>query len=57
LSAYGRWESVPGTLARIGQRLRRENPLALAGPVLQQREMALERVFEQVLQDVQRAVR
>ena len=45
LGLYLDWETVPASAARIGQRLRRSNPLADIGPQLSPARGMLEQAF------------
>lgn len=54
---YQRWDMVEGTLARIGTRLRRDNPLAEAGAELRRQHAQLEPLFWAFYPDLQAQVR
>jgi acyl carrier protein phosphodiesterase len=45
LGLYLDWDTVPASAARIGQRLRRSNPLANVGPQLNPARGLLEQAF------------
>lgn len=48
LGRYGEWETVERSLSRVGERLRRDNPLARSAPHLLARRTELDRCSEAV---------
>lgn len=54
---FQHWQTVEGALARVGQRLKRDNPLAIAAPELEKHYAELEAMFLQFYPQLQEHVR